>query len=109
MILLGLSFTQVNKYQGDKEQELSITFITQGLFLLPIKSALFEMVKVKKALAIRHVASKHFATICSILGDKGLLIAISLKTAIGRLPSVLFRKPKILKIRQYRQKRSPSP
>ena len=60
-------------------------------------------------LAIRHVASRHFATKCSILGDKGLLMAISLKTAIGRLPSVVFRAPKILKVRQYSQKGSPSP
>ena len=62
-----------------------------------------------KALAIRHAASKHFATTCSILGDKGLLMAISLKTAIGRLPSVVFRAPKIWKVCQYSQKGSPSP
>ena len=60
-------------------------------------------------LAIRHVASRHFATKCSILGDKGLPMTISLKTAIGRLPSVVFRDPKMKNVPQYWQKCSPSP
>ena len=71
------------------------------MFPLDMKGALFEMAKVIKALVIRHVASKHFATTCSILGDKGLLMAISLKTAIGRLPSVVFRDPKMKNVPQY--------